>query len=469
MKQFFLSVVCIISTILSFSQKAPYEDGLYAEINTNKGKIVVDLEFQKVPLTVASFVGLAEGKIKYDTVKVKEPFFDGLVFHRVIDDFMIQGGDPTGTGSGNPGYFFPDEFDSTLLHTGPGIISMANSGPNTNGSQFFITHKATPWLNMKHSVFGHVISGQEVVDNIEQGDTMRTINIVRVGKEAKKFKAHKVFKNEMKRIAEEKAEALAQRKEAFKLKMEKNFPDAVQTESGLMYIELEEGEGLLPKAGDEIEMHYTGYFEDETKFESSLDRGKPIKFVFKKQNILKGWEEALSMMKPGGKMKIIVPSWLGFGEKGSGKIPPNTDLIFEIELLGIRDLAAELEKKGEEFKEEMKEKYPEAKQTDSGLMYVIEEEGGEKPQPGQKVKVHYTGRFTSGDKFDSSLDRGQPFEFPLGQGRVIKGWDEGIQLVGVGGKIKLIIPYWLGYGEHGNGRIPGMSTLIFDVEVLEAN
>ncbi|MEX1002598.1 MAG: FKBP-type peptidyl-prolyl cis-trans isomerase [Crocinitomicaceae bacterium] len=465
MRKFLLALISITS-FASFSQ-VELEDGLYAVVHTSKGDITISLEYQKVPMTVASFVGLAEGKIKYDTVKIKEPFFDGIIFHRVISDFMIQGGDPTGKGSGNPGYFFPDEFDSTLLHTGPGILSMANSGPNTNGSQFFITHKSTPWLNMKHAVFGSVISGQEVVDKIAQGDTIQTIEIVCVGKEAKKFKASKVFNKEMERIIEEKEAALKQRREAFQEKMGEKFPEAVQTESGLMYIELAEGEGQFPKAGDEIELHYTGYLEDESKFESSVDQGKPVKFVFKKQPILKGWDEALELMKPGSKMKIMVPSWLGFGEAGSGKVPPNTDLIFEIELIGLRDLAAELKKDGEEFKTEMKEKFPEAKQTESGLMYVIEEKGSaEKPKAGDKVEVHYTGTFVNGEKFDSSRDRDQPFVFPLGQGRVIKGWDEGIQLVGIGGKIKLIIPYWLGYGEKGNARIPGMSTLIFDVEVL---
>lgn len=168
-------------------------DGLYAKITTDKGEILIQLEFEKVPMTVANFVALAEGKLKYDTVKVSEPFFDGLKFHRVIDNFMIQGGDPKGNGSGNPGYRFPDEFDSTLVHDRAGILSMANSGKNTNGSQFFITHKDTPWLNGKHTVFGHVVKGMAVVNATKQDDVMKTVEIIRVGKKAKKFKAHKVF------------------------------------------------------------------------------------------------------------------------------------------------------------------------------------------------------------------------------------------------------------------------------------
>ena len=273
---------------------------------------------------------------------------------------------------------------------------------------------------------------------------------------------------EIERIIEEKEAAVKQRKEAFAKKMKVKYPEAVQTESGLMYIKTQEGEGAFPKAGDQLTLHYTGYLEDESVFESSRERDQPVTFIYKKQQILKGWEEALEMMQTGAKMKIMVPSWLGFGERGNSKVPPNADLVFELELVGIRDLAAELKKEGEEFKAEMLEKYPDAKQTSSGLMYVIEEKGEEpKPKPGDNVTVHYTGTFTNGEKFDSSRDRNSPFSFPLGKGRVIKGWEEGIQLVGKGGKIKLIIPYWLGYGEKDNGRIPRKSTLIFDVEVID--
>lgn len=180
------------ATIMAADRKL--EDGLYAEMETSKGTILIKLEPEKTPLTVANFVGLAEGTKHYAKTpgeqpkKQDKPFYDGLTFHRVIPDFMIQGGDPQGTGTGGPGYRFKDEFDPSLKHDKAGILSMANAGPGSNGSQFFITHKDTPWLNNRHSVFGRVVEGQDVVNKIVKGDTIKTVKIVRVGEKARQFK-----------------------------------------------------------------------------------------------------------------------------------------------------------------------------------------------------------------------------------------------------------------------------------------
>jgi peptidyl-prolyl cis-trans isomerase A (cyclophilin A) len=189
----FALIIAAFGTGYSKDKKPKLEKGLYAEIETNRGKILLQLEMEKTPLTVANFVGLSEGKIKNKAKADGAPFYDGLKFHRVIANFMIQGGDPQGTGAGNPGYSFKDEFRDDLQFTCPGILAMANSGPATNGSQFFITHTATTWLNGHHTIFGHVITGQEIVNATVQGDTIVHIKIIRKGKKARKFKAAKVF------------------------------------------------------------------------------------------------------------------------------------------------------------------------------------------------------------------------------------------------------------------------------------
>lgn len=188
-----LALFSIIACASAVNPQEGLDDGLYAKIITDKGDMLLKLEYEKAPLTVANFVGLAEGKI-YNTAKDTDvPFYDGLTFHRVIGDFMIQGGDPSGNGTGGPGYKFQDEIDPTLKHDRPGTLSMANAGPGTNGSQFFITHKATPHLDGRHTVFGYVVKGQEVVNAIHQGDKIKNIKIIRVGKNAEKFDAAKVF------------------------------------------------------------------------------------------------------------------------------------------------------------------------------------------------------------------------------------------------------------------------------------
>ena len=192
MKKLLGGLFILMITISCTAQKK-LADGLYAKMNTSKGSILIKLEMEKTPMTVANFVGLAEGKIKNNKKPLGTPFYDGIKFHRVIANFMIQGGDPTGSGAGEIGYAFKDEFDATLRHDRAGTLSMANKGPATNSSQFFITHKDTPWLNGKHTVFGYVIEGQGTVDLIAQGDEMKSVEIIRKGAAAKAFNAPAIF------------------------------------------------------------------------------------------------------------------------------------------------------------------------------------------------------------------------------------------------------------------------------------
>ncbi len=310
-------------------------DGMYLKMNTNRGDIYLQLEFEKTPMTVANFVGLAEGTIKNDSKAQGVPFYDGLKFHRVIPNFMVQGGDPQGTGAGGPGYKFPDEFDTTLKHTGPGILSMANAGPGTNGSQFFITHVKTDWLNNKHTVFGHVVKGQDVVNAIVQNDTLKTVTVLRKGKKAEEFDALKVFEFEKGNVST-KAEAKAKAEQASMDKvLNEKFANTKTTASGLRYITEKEGTGASPVATNQVTVHYTGTLLDGKKFDSSVDRGQPATFPL--NQVIKGWTEGLQLMKVGGKTKFIIPPDLGYGAAGAGGvIPPNAWLIFDVELLDVK-------------------------------------------------------------------------------------------------------------------------------------
>jgi len=326
-----------LAAIEGFSQSSRnLPDGLYAEMDTTKGKIILSLEFEKTPMTVASFTGLAEGKIDGGRGKGK-PFYDGLTFHRVIDSFMIQGGCPLGTGTGNPGYSFPDEIDETLKHTGPGILSMANSGPGTNGSQFFITHVPTPWLDGKHTVFGRVIDGQMIVNSIKQGDKINSIKILRIGKKAEAFKNDQQAFTSLVKTSNERAD---KKKSDFSAKnreyIAKNWPDAKKTDSGLMYIVEKAGSGdKSPVMGSTVTTHYKGMFLDGRVFDSSYDRKEP--FQFKVGQVIKGWNEAIMSMKKGEKRTLIIPPDLAYGSAGAGGvIPPNAYLLFEVELIDFK-------------------------------------------------------------------------------------------------------------------------------------
>lgn len=317
--------------------EAKLQEGLYAQFNTDKGEIVCMLEFEKTPLTVVNFVGLAEGtkELGGGAGKQGARFYDGLSFHRVINDFMIQGGCPLGTGTGGPGYTFPDEIDPKLIHDRPGILSMANAGPGTNGSQFFITHVPTPWLDGKHTVFGHVVSGQNVVNAIEQGDKINDVKIIRVGAKAEAFTAdQKTFDNLLNTFEERQKEKELAAMEAQQSLIEKDYPDAVTTPSGLKYVVVEEGSGdNTPAKGTMVKAHYTGKLLDGTKFDSSYDRGEPISFPVGEGRVIKGWDEAFLSMKKGEKRTLIIPANLGYGPSGRGPIPPNATMVFDVELV----------------------------------------------------------------------------------------------------------------------------------------
>ncbi|NCT17211.1 MAG: peptidylprolyl isomerase [Flavobacteriaceae bacterium CG2_30_34_30] len=309
------------------------KDGIYAKFNTTKGAITVELTYQQTPGTVGNFVALAEGTLENTAKKQGQAFYDGLVFHRVIPDFMVQGGDPKGTGTGGPGYQFEDEFHPDLRHDAPGILSMANSGPNSNGSQFFITHVPTPWLDGKHTVFGKVVEGQEVVDSIGQGDILETLEIVRVGSEAKQWNAVETFRQFA--GAKEARQAAAKKKQEELLgKLSEGFE---KTPSGLRYKITQKGSGKSPMKGDIVSVHYEGMFTDGGVFDSSIKRGNPIDFPIGKGNVIEGWDEGIMLLGVGDKARFVIPSDLAYGEQGAGGvIPPNATLVFDVELVKIK-------------------------------------------------------------------------------------------------------------------------------------
>lgn len=309
------------------------ENGIYAKFNTPKGSILVKLAHDLTPGTVGNFVALAEGNLENKAKPQGTPYYNGLKFHRVIPDFMIQGGDPNGTGSGGPGYQFDDEFHQDLRHDSPGVLSMANAGPGSNGSQFFITHVATPWLDDKHTVFGNVVEGQDVVDAIAQGDTMDSVEIIRVGEQAQKWNAVEAFRTfEGSRAKREAAEKAASEK-----KMEELAAGFDKTESGLHYKMINKGNGKKAEIGKTVSVHYSGQLENGKIFDSSYNRKKPIEFPLGQGHVIEGWDEGIALLQVGDKARFVIPSHLGYGARGAGGvIPPNATLIFDVELMDVK-------------------------------------------------------------------------------------------------------------------------------------
>lgn len=356
MKKILLPILATVFILGCKTQHPDLEAGLYADIQTNKGSILLKLAYDKAPITVANFISLSEGK----NPKVSEEFkskkyYNGIKFHRVIPDFMIQGGDPTGTGSGGPGYQFDDEF-SDLTHKGPGVLSMANAGPGTNGSQFFITHKATPWLDGKHSVFGEVISGQEVVDSIQQNDQIEEVVIIRKGKEAKQFDAPDVFVtyfDQKEIIAKEREAKLNAIKNTNISKFDALKSTATTTKSGLQYQITTKGSGIAVKSTNKATVHYAVYFVDGTLLETSKleiaeandkvniqrkngNQYNPIQAaVGPDDSMIEGFKEGLRLLSQGDQATLFLPYTLAYGANGGQGIPPQSDLIFEIEVVSV--------------------------------------------------------------------------------------------------------------------------------------
>lgn len=364
-KLIFMLSICLV--FLSCKEEnTDMPDGLYAKIETDKGDITCKLEYGKSPVTVANFITLAEGKNPFVNKKYKgKPFYDGLKFHRVETPFMIQGGDPDGNGSGGPGYRFKDEY-SDLKFSKPGILAMANAGPGTNGSQFFITHVPTGFLEGKHTIFGEVIGdGMETVNQIEVGDMINSVKIIRKGEAAKRFDALKIFNDyvttdlanrkkqealdaENRRLYEQKFKAVIAKKAA---DMKALKARSKKMKSGVQYTVLQAGNGKKPKPGAAILINYAGYLESgkmiDTNIielakayglynpqEESMGVYQPLRLVVGQyDNIFPGFRQAIGQLSVGEKSVFFIPSELAYGPQGAGDvIPPGANLIFEIEL-----------------------------------------------------------------------------------------------------------------------------------------
>ncbi|MCM4168729.1 hypothetical protein KCTC52924_02421 [Arenibacter antarcticus] len=308
------------------------QDGIYAKFNTSKGDILVKLTHDKTPGTVGNFVALAEGTLENSVKAQGKPYYDGLKFHRVIPDFMIQGGCPLGTGTGDGGYKFDDEFHPELTHNAPGVLSMANAGPGTNGTQFFITHIATPWLDNKHTVFGHVVEGQDIVDSIAQGDKIESLTIARIGADAENWNAIEAFRT----FEGSREKRLVEEKQKLAKELDKVAAGFEETKSGLRYKIIQKGNGATPKSGENVSVHYEGSLLNGQVFDSSYKRKEPIQFELGVGQVIPGWDEGILLLKVGDKARFVIPSPLAYGSAGAGGvIPPDATLIFDVELMGV--------------------------------------------------------------------------------------------------------------------------------------
>lgn len=381
MKKIILILSALTSSLMGCNEKYnELEEGLYAEFDTNMGAMVVKLSYEKTPITVANFVALAEGNHPdVDSIFKNRPFYDGLIFHRVINNFMIQGGDPEGTGRGGPGYKFPDEFDTTLMHNKSGILSMANSGPGTNGSQFFITETPTPHLNNKHTVFGEVVLGLDIQDSISNVETgvadrpisdiiIKKLNIIRKGEQAKNFNAVNIWNIELSKLIEEnkrkekeneriRLENIAigkQKATDFLPTLKKYKSRSIKQANGLRVLYLNKGSGIEPKQGDTVKLYYELYDpnanlidsnsreieEQYGRFSSEKEtRGRynPMPMILSNDApMIQGFKNAVEQMRVGDKIYVHIPYQLGYGEQGSGIIAPKQDLIFIISMVGVQ-------------------------------------------------------------------------------------------------------------------------------------
>jgi peptidyl-prolyl cis-trans isomerase A (cyclophilin A) len=331
-----IAATCILAAIIVSCKGNGLPAGLFARLVTPKGDIVIQLEYEKAPLTVGNFVGLAEGKL--DAVKGKK-FFDGLTFHRVVADFVIQSGDPNGDGSGGPGYEFPNEIAPDLKYDAEGIVGMANAGPNTNGSQFFITMKAVPELDGGYSIFGKVVQGMDVVKKIAQGDKITKVEIIRNGALAKAFKADQAAWNAREAPITAAIKKAAEDKRAADLAaIKQKWPDLVADADGIFQKTLKTGTGNTPKSGETVSVSYKGMFIDGKIFDQSDIHGGPVDFQVGVGQIIPGWDKVVMTMKKGEKRMIVIPPELAYGSRGSpgGPIGPDSYLAFELELVALK-------------------------------------------------------------------------------------------------------------------------------------